>query len=117
MMFTRWLFAYALTQLVEIGVYVHAHAKRRPLPERIAIAFALSGVTHPIVTYVIPEIVEQLTGSWWTMAAVAETFAVLAEAALLFAFGVRGALAWALLANAASFTLGLFIFLYLRPSF
>lgn len=110
----RWLLAFALTQTVEMGVYVQAHAQPRPLRERLAIAFACSGITHPLVWFVIPELTMDLTPwwGWWHTVAVAETFAVLAEAALLGAFAVRWPVGWALLANGTSFLTGLFLYTY-----
>jgi hypothetical protein len=118
----RWLLAFALTQSVEMGIYAQAHEAPRPLRERLAIAFACSGITHPLVWFVIPELMDMLStgwasgpgwlSNWWTTVAVAEAFAVLAETALLAAFAVRWALAWALLANATSFTVGLFLYTY-----
>jgi hypothetical protein len=110
----RWLAAFGLTQMVEMGVYAQAHARPRPLVERLAIAFACSGITHPLVWFVIPVATEELLGlGWWSSVAVCETFAVLAEAVFLATFGVRNALLWALAANGASFMIGLFCYLRL----
>lgn len=110
-----WALAFAFTQLVEMGIYAHAHGRRRPLAERLAIAFACSGITHPLVWFVVPSLCERWLGmrGWWSTVAVAEAFAVLAEALFLAAFAVRTPLRWALLANGVSFTLGLFGYLYL----
>ena len=106
----RWLLAFALTQSVEMGVYAQAHERPRPLRERLAIAFACSGISHPLVWFVIPELTHDLVPGWWATVAIAEAFAVLSEAALLSSFAVRFALAWALLANATSFLVGLFLY-------
>jgi hypothetical protein len=111
-----WLRAFLFTQMIEMGVYVRA--TDRPLRERAAIAFAASAITHPLVWFVIVDVVRilELTGSyrtdWWIGVAAAETFAVLAEAAWLTVWRVRpfAALAWALGANAFSFTAGLFCY-------
>jgi hypothetical protein len=109
-----WLVAFVFTQSVEMGIYVHAHDRERPRRERIAIAFACSAITHPIVWFVIPELARAAgLGGWWTAVAVGETFAVLAEAAFLACFGVRRALLWALAANGCSFVMGLFGYLEL----
>lgn len=112
-----WLRAFLFTQVVEMGVYTSATAPR-PLRERLAIAFAASAITHPIVWFVIPDTVRALalTGDvmtdWWIAIAVAETFAFSAEAVWLGLFGVRPreAAARAFLANAFSFTLGLVLY-------
>jgi hypothetical protein len=109
----RWLAAFVFTQLVEMGIYVQAFPKERPLRERLAIAFSASAITHPIVWFVIPDAASSLGISWWPTVAIAETFAVVAEAALLASFGVRAPLLWAILANGASFALGLFCYTYL----
>jgi hypothetical protein len=107
----RWLAAFALTQCVEMGVYVQAHATRRPLRERVAIAFACSGITHPLVWFVVLDVARHLgVGSYWGQVAVAEAFAVTVEALLLAGFGVRRALLWALAANATSVLIGLFCY-------
>lgn len=116
----RWLLAYAFTQLVEMGVYAQAHPRvaldgvpPRPPGERLAIAFAASGITHPLVWFAIPALAELWFGvrDWNGVVALAEAFAVLTEAALLAAFGVRWALLWALAANGTSFLCGWFCYL------
>ncbi len=103
-----WLSAFALTQAVELPIYVRALRERPPAIERLgpalAVAFAASLLTHPIVWFVIPKLVP---GEWLTMVLVAEAFAIAAEAAWLRAFGLRRALAWAAFANAASVLVGL----------
>jgi hypothetical protein len=104
----RWITAFAFTQLVEMGIYAQAVPRERPTRERLAIAFCASAVTHPLVWFVFPDVGASLGLSWWPTVALSETFAVLAEAALLACFGVRAPLRWALLANTVSFSLGLF---------
>lgn len=114
-----WLRAFLLTQAVEMGVYAQASA--RPLRERLGIAFAASAITHPIVWFVIPELVRAWGPSgawrtdWWIAVGIAEVFAVTAEALWLGVFGKPPgeAIAWSLAANAASFTIGLFLYLYM----
>lgn len=116
-MIETWLRAYLFTHMVEMGIYVHA-VPDRPWRERIAVAFGASAFTHPIVIFVITDYVPRLLDSgdylrdWWIGVAVAETFAVTAEAAWLMLYGLRPhhALAWAFCANAWSFTLGLFCY-------
>ena len=108
-----WLSAFAVTQAVEMPIYVRALREGEPtidrLPVAIAIAFGASALTHPIVWFVMPRLI---TGDWLTMVLVAELFAIVAEAAWLWAFGLRAfglkrALAWAAFANAASVLVGL----------
>ncbi len=90
---SAWLGAFALTQLVEVPIYLRA------LRGRLAWAFGLSLLTHPIVFFVFPRLVE---GPYWAMVSMAEAFAVAVEAALLSALGVERSLWWALLANGCS---------------
>lgn len=109
-MIAAWLRAFLLTQVVEMGVYVHLPREARPWPERAAIAFGASAVTHPVVWFVLPELARGL--GWWSTVALAELFAFGVEALWLAAFGVRWpwALAGSLFANGWSFTLGLFCY-------
>jgi hypothetical protein len=104
-----WLSAFGLTQVVEMPIYVRALREgERPtierLPLALAIAFGASALTHPIVWFVIPELIP---GDWLTMVIVAELFAITAEAVWLRAFGLPRALAWAGFANAASVLVGI----------
>ncbi|MGE0785401.1 MAG: hypothetical protein AB7S26_06925 [Sandaracinaceae bacterium] len=117
---TQWAFAFLFTQCVEMAVYTRVLDPRRPLRERLAIAFGASAITHPLVWFVIPPAIygihDALGGDvdriqlYWVAIAVAELFAFTAEALWLRAFGLRIALAVlaSLLANGASFVLGLF---------
>lgn len=102
-----WLSAFALTQVVEMPIYVRA-LREKPtvdrLPKSLALAFGASALTHPIVWFVMPELIPD---SWLTMVIVAELFAITAEAAWFRAFGLPRALAWAGFANAASVLVGL----------
>lgn len=67
-------------------------------------AAGLSLPTHPIVWFIFPN---RWPGGWLDQTLAAEAFAVATEAALLTHLGVRTSLAWALLANTLSTTLGL----------
>ncbi|MCC6873447.1 MAG: hypothetical protein IT378_03985 [Sandaracinaceae bacterium] len=112
-MIGEWLRAFLLTQVIEMGVYVHATPSSRRLRERVAIAFAASAMTHPIVWFVIPPLLtsRHVGMDWWEMVACAELFAWLAEALWLWAMGARYAIGWALIANGASFLSGLFLYM------
>jgi len=112
---SAWLAAFLFTELVETPIYVRAlrddregrragEAAQAGRGRAIATAFAASALTHPIVWFVMPELIP---GDYMIMVAVAELFAVVVEAAWLWAFGLRRALLWALFANAASVCLGL----------
>jgi len=99
---TRWLAAFALTQAVEAPV-VWAAQPGVAWKRRLLVALGGSTLTHPIVWFVMPRLVTD----WTTMVLVAETFAVVAEALWMRAFGIERAFWWALLANALSVAIGL----------
>jgi hypothetical protein len=102
----RWLTAFAVTQIVEVPIYLLAQRnRRRSVLARLAVAFAASALTHPIVWFVVPAVWRGR--SYWLMVAFSEAFAVLAEALWLSRFRVPRALAWSLAANGASVTVGL----------
>jgi hypothetical protein len=101
---SAWLAAFLFTQAVEVPVYARALAPR-PWHVRVAIAFAASLFTHPIVWVGVLYFTRGVF-DYTMIVTVFEAFAVLAEAAWLRAFKVRRPLAWALLANAASQGLG-----------
>lgn len=130
-MLVHWFWAFVCTQALEVPIYVAALARRvdpragAPLPReslrwRLGFAFLASMATHPYVWFVIPSL---FTSPLWTAAAarwpgltawryalffaVAESFAVLAEALLLRALRVPRPLLWSLAANATSAGVGL----------
>lgn len=102
---TRWLFAFAFTQLIEGPIWWRGLPADRPGPARVCLALLPSALTHPLVWFVAPT----LFSSWIAMFLVAETFAVLAEAALARALGLgwKQALLLSLVANGVSAGLGL----------
>jgi hypothetical protein len=111
-----WLWAFFFTQAVEIPIYVAVIQRERragrargelDLVEQIALTFGASAITHPIVWFVIPLLPYD---SYWEMAVRAELFAVVAEGIYLYGLCLSGlgrAFGASLLANAASFGLGL----------
>lgn len=102
----RWLLAFVFTEVVETGVYVQALGDR-PLKERLAIGLGASAITHPVLWFVVTEVMQSLGLTWWPTVAVGEAWVVAVEATWLWAFGVRRALLWSLAANFTSFALGL----------
>ncbi len=115
----EWLRAFALTQVIELAVYALILPASRPRRERLAIGFGASAITHPLVWFVIPALMQLIRPCvapdleprvyWWVTVAVSEAFAFGAEAGWMRAFGLswpRAALASGL-ANGASFTVGL----------
>lgn len=97
-MISAWLAAFALTQLVEAPIYRFGAKASWP------VALLASTLTHPIVWFVFPLLTRL---SYWEMVTCAESFAIVAEACWLRANRVTLALAWSLLANAASVVIGL----------
>lgn len=94
-----WARAFVVTQLVEVPIY------RGVAKVPLGLAFAASAVTHPIVWFVFFS--PRFTLGYDARLASAETFAVLAEAAMI-ATRMRWwrALAFSLLANASSVVVG-----------
>ena len=95
-----WLVAFVFTQLFEVPIYWFATRSLR-------VAFLASAMTHPIVWFVFPVLMEHGLPYVW-MVVFAELFAVLAEAAWLHFNGIprARALLWSLAANTFSATLG-----------
>jgi hypothetical protein len=114
-----WIRAFAFTQTVEIPLYLLAFAwprlrgrfpdgRLRPpmgLPFRFAVAFLCSLLTHPVVWFGFPRLIEGLEHYAWMVVA-AETFAVTSEALILWAVRLRFALLVAFLVNMTSMSLG-----------
>ena len=93
-----WYQAFLLTQIVEAPIYSLALRKKWLFPLVLLAALGASTITHPVVWFGFP----RLGISYWWMVVLAELFAVLCEAIYLRLLGVRDALLWSLLANAAS---------------
>lgn len=126
-----WFWAFVFTQAIEVPIYVIALARRvdprsgevlapESLRWRVGFGFLASMATHPYVWFVIAPLMHsrlwtELVTTWPALErwhyplyfAVAESFAVLAEALLLRALRVPRALLWALAANAISSGIGL----------
>jgi len=95
-----WLRAFLFTQLVEVPIYVRG-LRCGPL-----VAFGASAITHTIVWFGFFS--PHWHAAYASRFAAAELFAWLAEAAYFrLLFRRRRALAWSLVANAASVGLGL----------
>lgn len=105
-----WLAAFALTSIIEVPIYMRALLKREgdapalaSRPAALAVAFAASAITHPVVWFVMPRLIP---GRYVLMVLVAECFAIAVEAAWLRGFGLRRALLWATFTNATSVVAG-----------
>ena len=111
-----WLDAFLFTQVVEVPIYFLGMQRLRAKPRWLAgrqrqlppsgqllLAILLSTLTHPVVWFVWPRLVERYA----VMVTCAEIFAFGTEALVLAASGYGvWALLFALLANGASFGLG-----------
>ena len=103
-----WFAAFVLTLAVEVPVVVLL-LRRAGMPPARAFAWAVFAnlSTHPVVWFVIPQLLDVGTPGY---TAVAETWAVLAEATLYWLavvdLGVRRSLLVAVVANAASWAAG-----------
>jgi hypothetical protein len=102
-----WLSAFVVTQLVETPVYALALTRDgppRPLWRRVAYGFLASLLTHPVVWFVIPELIPLTNYELFFVCA--EGFALVAECLLMRALGLRRPLMWALAANGGSVLVG-----------
>ena len=102
-----WIDAFALTEVIEAPIVVAAlrsAAEPRGWGRALAIALGASALTHPVVWFAFPRLVPE---PYWAMLATAEVFAVGAEALYLRGFKLPRALETSLIANAASFGVGL----------
>ena len=97
-----WLTAFLVTQAVEVPVYVRGYGAT------LAPALAASTITHPIVWFVFfGPVGLSVDLGYGVRVLLAETFAWLVEAAWLHVLVKKPrALAWALMANAASVAVG-----------
>jgi hypothetical protein len=98
-----WALAFALTQLVEVPIWMRAF----PKPMRALKAFGATAITHPLLWFVF---VPMWRGDWWTMFVVGELLVVAIESAYARALGVKRPLAWSFVANGASAGLGLLLY-------
>ncbi len=96
-----WLFAFLLTQVIEIPIYLMA-ARTLPKMKRTIYAIVASTITHPIIWFCLP----WETGSYVPLLIAAESFAVITEALWGRAWHVPRPWATSLLANATSVCLG-----------
>ena len=121
-MLVGWVMAFALTQAIEVPIYVRSMRPRWSSRRALAVAFGASSITHPIVWFVLPslsrelfaamaarrmEIVHEGSFRWVVYAGICEGFAVVAEAIYLRALGAPRPLFWSFVANFASAVVGL----------
>lgn len=102
-----WGFAFVLTQAIEVPIYLWGMRRTEwAWHWRLLLAFGPSAVTHPVVWFLLPGWTMPMVG-YLGYVALAEVFAVLAEALYLSAFGVQNPWRLALAANATSFSVGM----------
>ena len=109
---SRWFVAFVVTLVVEAPVVVALVRRTEPDLLRLGIVVVFANlVTHLAVWYVITQLL--LVGTWQYLL-VAETWAVLAETIIYWAavggLALSRALAVAVVANVASFTVGRVLF-------
>lgn len=109
-----WITAFVLTQVIELPIYAWGTRDAGlSVPWRLWIAFGASAVTHPVVWFVLrPQLSPALGFEGFFL--VAETFAVVAEALYLRAFGIARPWSLALAANATSASAGLLLWGWLQ---
>lgn len=95
-----WLLAFGLTQLVEAPIYRRAAGASWP------VALAASALTHPVVWFAFPPLLEAGVG-YGPMVLAAELFAVGVEGLWLRHAQVAHPARWSIVANAASLCTGL----------
>jgi len=119
-----WIPAFLFTQAVEVPIYVWAQrrgAGRPTLARAAAIGFGASAITHPVVWFAMPGLAGaafqrmadrgmalpwSATFRFLAFGVLCEGFAVAVEAVYLRAMRVPRPLLWALVANAASASIG-----------
>jgi hypothetical protein len=120
-----WVRAFIFTQLVEVPLFTLAQSSSYlrtrapnqaprpalPLSFRIAVAFLCSLLSHPVVWFGFPRLIDPYD-HYTAMVIAAEVFAVGSEAMILWAVRLRGALPISFLVNMASMSLG-FLLRYL----
>ena len=108
----NWFWAFVFTQAVEMPIYILGARTRWDE------AFTASALTHPVVWFVFPRVFGALFGTfgahrpderieYFIMVAAAEAFAVGVEAGYLASLKRKHPVRWSLIANGASFSLGL----------
>ena len=99
-----WLAAFAWTLACELPVYV-ALTKFRAWWAPIVLTFAVNGLTHPLLWFVVPR-----AEPFWLFVLYGEAGVIAVEALVLAALGQRRPLLIATIANLTSAILGGFAF-------
>ena len=105
----RWAIHFALTQAIEVPIYVAGMPGRARGP-RLLIAFGASALTHPWLWFVLPPLLLRPL-HYAGYVALVEPLIAAAEALYLIGMGVprRRAIVLSLIANAASFVAGVLL--------
>lgn len=103
----EWARAYALTQLIEVPVYLYA-ARRLPPAKRWIFALGASTLTHPALWYLFPWPDDpEAAGGYLTVTVIGELWVFLTESLWGMVLRVPRPWLWSFIANAASFAAGL----------
>ncbi len=102
----QWAVAYALTQAVEMPVYL-LFTRGRPTARRWLHAAGASTLTHPLLWFAIPWEEIDAAGHYWPVVWTAEAVIVAVEGAYGRMLALPRPFAASLVANAASFLTGL----------
>ncbi len=104
----QWVVAFALTQLVEIPVYL-AFARRLPLGRRWLYAASTSTVTHPLLWFALPWHAATTEGAHASLLVAGELGVVAVEAAIGLLFRAPRPLLAAIVANGTSVLVGFLV--------
>ncbi|HEX2749389.1 MAG TPA: hypothetical protein VHM91_15375 [Verrucomicrobiales bacterium] len=105
--FTEWAYAYALTQLIEVPVYLVA-ARKLPAPRRWLYALGASTLTHPVLWFLFPwPAPPVMMSDYVTVFLCGEGWVVIAEACWGRYLQVSRPWRWSILANGISMLTGL----------
>ena len=98
-----WAFAFAMTQAVEVPIWMRAHTKRL----RFVKSFGASALTHPLLWWIF---MPMWHGSYVASVLVGEALVIAIEAAYARTLGVKRPLVWSIVANAASTAVGFAVY-------
>lgn len=100
-----WAFAFVLTQIVEVPIWMRAH--RGSKLARLVKAFGATAITHPLLWFVFAP---RWRGDYWSMFVVGELLVVAVESTYARLLGAAHPLAWSAVANATSASVGLAVY-------
>ena len=106
-----WLSAFVITSVIEMPVYLWAlRYTDHSQTNKILISLTPSIVTHPLIWWGIPPLINQISISEVSYYILVEVIAVLGEYFFLKKLKCNSALSTSLIANGCSATLGSYLF-------